>query len=236
MEYFPSIPLGQWLELHERDFGDRRRIWLITSGALRHLYAVGSVHGDPHPGNILIQQAPTTSQGPAENARRLAAGVKLADLGASARWDSIEKLKERESRVIWKTARKLFSTEGIGVVLDVRGIEALHVVRGVDSFVEAFAYLDSFLQRRSDDDYGLRQDCYGMGIAIGEPPVFRLEQWIALMLKRGFPTDLVDVFLVDLWMGIRVAQGHEASTREIGVVTPRQLEDEYAEWRRQFFT
>lgn len=110
MEMIPGVSGKTWIK-QGQPIEARFQIWNIYSTALQYIHGLGSIHGDPHLGNILVatdSQTPPTRKPPADKAH---ISAKLADAGTSEFWDSHSKIEAREATLILETVGRLFSEE-----------------------------------------------------------------------------------------------------------------------------
>jgi len=110
MELVSGCTLGDWLALKPRSARERCAVWRLLSTALRFIYGGGSLHGDPHTGNVLVyddQHGYCRPHLPSYLAG-LRIGVKLADTGTSRVWRSSSRFRERELRLLLETAQRIF--------------------------------------------------------------------------------------------------------------------------------
>jgi len=110
MEFVAGSSLRDWLAAGERSPRERCAAWWLISKALRFIYDTGAVHGDPHPGNILVYQDVIGYCRPylGDYLWSKQIGVKLADTGTSRVWRSAMRFRERERRLLRKTVASLF--------------------------------------------------------------------------------------------------------------------------------
>jgi serine/threonine protein kinase len=111
MEHVPGETLKSWLK-SEPSANERCVVWAMYSQGLREIYAAGSLHGDPHTGNIIIfpdQYRQHNYFRPEWYETESSWGLKLADTGSSLLWESKEEFGSRESNILLETASRIFS-------------------------------------------------------------------------------------------------------------------------------
>jgi len=110
MELVPGITLREWLATALHSMRERCAAWFLVSKALRFIYGAGHLHGDPHPGNVLMQRDHSHHCAVylPHHLALTGVGLKLADTGTSHVWASRTKFREREKRLLLQTANQLF--------------------------------------------------------------------------------------------------------------------------------
>ena len=110
------------------------RFWGRYSEALGILHRSGTVHGDPHLGNVMLSEADYQSM---QTGIGTGFVFKLADTGTSVFWASHDDFETREEKLIVETARKLFKPYGLGEVFKIpTNISYELAVALIDRFVE----------------------------------------------------------------------------------------------------
>ncbi|MDT8855041.1 protein kinase [Paracoccaceae bacterium Fryx2] len=133
MELVEGVTGKEWLK-KDPDLRARMRFWGRYSEALGILHRSGTVHGDPHLGNVILSEPGCQS---------VQAGIgtgfvfKLADTGTSVFWPNHNDFETREENLIVETARKLFKAYGLGKVFKIpTNISHELAVALIDRFVE----------------------------------------------------------------------------------------------------
>jgi serine/threonine protein kinase len=122
MEYVPGTTLRNWLAVTD-SMRARCAAWFLISKALRFIYQQGHLHGDPHPGNILMRED-ASHHCAVYLPHHLAVkrvGLKLADTGTSRVWARQSRFREREARLLLGTAKQIFSGHEVPIVKTARG-------------------------------------------------------------------------------------------------------------------
>lgn len=131
MELVEGVTGKEWLK-KVPDLRARMRFWGRYSEALGILHRTGTVHGDPHLGNVILSE-------PGCQSMQTGTGIvfKLADTGTSVFWDSHDAFETREENLIAETALKLFKPYGLGKVFKMpTNISYELAVTLIDRFVE----------------------------------------------------------------------------------------------------
>ncbi len=87
MELVPGVPLREHLTDQTLTQKDRCAIWSLFSKAMRFIYSTGTVHGDPHVGNVLVfEDKHDAYQGYVGSgiSPRFPLGLKVLDTGTSS--------------------------------------------------------------------------------------------------------------------------------------------------------
>ncbi|SLN74639.1 Serine/threonine-protein kinase PknB [Roseivivax jejudonensis] len=133
MELVEGMTGKKWLEKGP-DLRARMRFWGRYSEALGILHRSGTVHGDPHLGNVLLSGSGCESM---QTGSGTGFVFKLADTGTSVFWGNHDDFETREEKLIVETARKLFKPFGLGKVFKIpTNISYALAVSLIDRFVE----------------------------------------------------------------------------------------------------
>lgn len=133
MELVEGVTGKEWLK-RDPDLQARMRFWGRYSEALGILHRSGTVHGDPHLGNVILSEF---------SGKSMQTGIdtgfvfKLADTGTSTFWHNHDDFVTREKNLIVETAMKLFKPFGLGEVFEIpTNISYEMAVALIDRFVE----------------------------------------------------------------------------------------------------
>ncbi|MGR3703823.1 MAG: serine/threonine protein kinase [Paracoccaceae bacterium] len=175
MELVEGVTGKVWLK-KDPDLRARMWFWRRYSEALGVLHCSGTVHGDPHLGNIMLSDI-----GSALMQTDTGHVFKLIDTGTSIFWDAHDDFEAREEKLILETAGKLFKTSGLGEVFEIpTGISYVLAVNLIDRFVEYLSRMYDFVDwdRRSDNANFLAKH-------IIETPLFDLKKAVKQVAKSG---------------------------------------------------
>lgn len=201
-EYINGVVLRDYLKT-QRDVSERLNVWKGVSAALAHAHAHGVLHGDVHPGNVMLVNSTP----------------KLIDFGTSYFAQKASSSAERESRLILQLAEYLFPN---GDKQLLRAIPTLaktqpsivlaHCSAWVKLEQSFSSYEGKIASFQSDDDeWGLRNDIYGIAIVVVETPTIDLKKVIAKFEVDGVPIDVKSEFISHA-VGV-----HEANVSSHGV-------------------
>lgn len=112
MELIPGISCKEWLK-NGPSLELRLAVWWRYSAALKLIYASEDTHGDPHLGNVLIFPDPGRAYNIYAPSGGASIGLKIADMGTSRFVKSEKKMKAREAKIIWETARRIFKDQAL---------------------------------------------------------------------------------------------------------------------------
>ena len=112
MELIPGISCKEWLK-DGPSLELRLAVWWRYSAALKFIYASEDTHGDPHLGNVLIFPDPGRAYDIYAPSGGTSIGLKVADMGTSRFVKSAKKMKAREAKIIWETARRIFKDQAL---------------------------------------------------------------------------------------------------------------------------
>ncbi|WP_162801438.1 protein kinase domain-containing protein [Azospirillum brasilense] len=112
MEFVRGCSGKAWIKSN-RPVKERNLVWRLYSRALNFIYNAGSIHGDPHLGNILVYDASAHVYGHSALYGEYGLSIKLADAGTSEFWASRGAILNRESKLIFETAKRLFADQQI---------------------------------------------------------------------------------------------------------------------------
>ncbi|MEA2840750.1 MAG: eukaryotic-like serine/threonine-protein kinase [Methylobacteriaceae bacterium] len=173
MELVNGISAKQWLDSNP-PINSRVLVWRLFSRAMKYLYVLGLVHGDPHTGNILVFR---DDHGIFSNFHGLhvdSLGVKVADIGTSVFWSSPQEFAARESRLLFESAQRLFHDQPIRSLLELpQNSPHYLILKVLDAFCE---YVEITLGPFDGRDAGLVSSRIAQ-LAV-DFPFFRLQKLI----------------------------------------------------------
>ncbi|WP_104017829.1 protein kinase domain-containing protein [Roseovarius nitratireducens] len=133
MELVEGVTGKEWLK-KDPNLRARMRFWGRYAEALGILHRSGTVHGDPHLGNVILSDSGCKSM---QTGIDTGFVFKLADTGTSVFWANHDDFETREENLIVETARKLFKPFGLGKVFKIpTNISYELAVALIDRFVE----------------------------------------------------------------------------------------------------
>jgi hypothetical protein len=244
LEFVHGETATEWLRASSRSAADRYALWRMYVEALRIIYRLGSVHGDPHTGNILVFRDDSDAYAKLHETMGASQfGVKLTDLGTS-QLQRNEPIQDREAWVIIETVERIWAPDKPRDLLDMDAHRAIpFVVFACESYANVKWCLARLAARRVEDDYSRRRDVIGIAFQIAAVPVYDLmEVESAVRICAG--PEMVAWLLqythaaVVQSMGAWSIKGQERpARRDLVLACPVDLhtvEQSYGEWRQVY--
>lgn len=238
MEVVNGSSLKQWLLKDPSSVNDRCALWILFSTALRHIYRLGTFHGDPHTGNALVFEDYTgTYRGfikipdHREPSRPLA--LKVMDAGTSNIWADQSKFKERESHTLIETVGRMFSDPPLDSTVDLKGDEHPYVLLPIlDHYVQYVTALSDIHTIRSLDHLEDTED--ELCSTLAGAPYFRLNNVLEQLEEKEFSKETAAEIVR---RAVSILGYQDKDQNQSGVLSPKeivQIENFYAGCRKTF--
>ncbi|MCV4341116.1 protein kinase domain-containing protein [Pseudomonas capsici] len=148
--------LLEYLAINKESIRQRCAFWCLYSQGLKHVYSQGTLHGDPHTGNILIYEDKAGILKTFYEHHVLRSGsyssLKIIDLGTSFLWKDPDGREQRELDIISETAERLFPDFKPSDIMFIGAeLEPVSLLKVFDRFVEYILGLVSVPSMTEDD-------------------------------------------------------------------------------------
>jgi len=154
LELVHGRTVTEWLE-QSQPLGNRFVVWALFVAALRHIHEAGSVHGDPHTGNLMLTPDPIGHMSffvpQPFGYMAFGSGLKVLDAGASILWNHPKKLVARESAVLLETFERIFQMPELLGLIDELSSEPSRRLAELDALARFQACLLVLFE--ADKDY-----------------------------------------------------------------------------------
>ena len=244
LERIPGITAQEWLCKTNRSLADRYALWRMYVTALRVIYDMELLHGDPHTKNILVYN----DENNVYDSLRDTVGathfsIKLTDMGTSLLMGR-KATQKREAKVILETGKRIWSPDDPDSVLDLQATSALKfVISALESYANYRWRVNDLKRRADDDDYGQKSDAISLALELVAVPVYNLHQVVS-DVKSCKGDEIERIFLNHMHQHLlaemeKISNKFDQKPQSI-VVNEGQQEDvqdiaiRYKEWRKLY--
>jgi serine/threonine protein kinase len=183
MEFVAGCSGKEWLNKGP-SIAARILVWRLYSRALRFIHGTGGIHGDPHIGNVLVFSDPKNVYGHSLPHQETGLSIKVADTGTSEFWSSRDDILIRESKLIYETAKRLFSDHQLqDLWVHPAGLAHEDALQVLDVLCDYIGQVNNFL------DYDRRsENARTLAALLMKVPLFELDAVVSQVERTGYTT------------------------------------------------
>jgi len=244
LERIPGITAQDWLRKTNPSLADRYALWGMYVKALKVIYDMELLHGDPHTKNILVyNDENNVYAGLRDTIGATHFSIKLTDMGTSLLMGR-KATQKREAKVILETGKRIWSPDNPHYVLDLQANSALKfVISALESYANYRWRVNNLKRRAVNDDYGQKSDAISLALELVAVPVYNLHQVVSDIksckgdwIERIFLNHVHSYLLEEMekisnkfdqkLQSVAVHEGRQENIQDIAI--------KYKEWRKLY--